>query len=289
MWRRAHRWLTATRTSDEEDRRRELALNWILLASLALALLEAGQRLSAVVNGGAGAADHGPTFVLACIAAGMFSSLLVVSRSGRQVLAAGGLLCAYYAVAAWLFVAEGTEEPAAIVLCSMLVVAGGVLLGSRFAAAGALVITATLVIVSMLDSSGVLRPGGAAPDVVEELGIGGGLGAIALVLSARTGERRGSVRELLSGADGAEPVLPDARISTLTVRELQVVRLVADGRSNDEIARELFVSPRTVHTHVSNALRKTGCSNRTELAVLAVHDGAAPQADQEARRGSGQL
>jgi DNA-binding NarL/FixJ family response regulator len=53
-----------------------------------------------------------------------------------------------------------------------------------------------------------------------------------------------------------------------------VVRLLAAGHPNAEIARELFVSPRTVHTHVSNALRKTNCSNRTELAVLAVQDRA---------------
>ncbi len=271
-WHRLHSWLIAARASDEEDHRRELTLNWLLLLSIALAVLEAGQRLPAVIQGGAAASDHGPTFVLACVAGVAFSSLLALSRCGRQVLAARGLLCAYYAVATWLFVAEGTEEPAALVLCSMLVVAGGVLLGTRVSVSAVLLITATLITVGALDSAGVIEPGAgsSAPGVLEQLGIGGGLGALALVLSARTGERHGSVGELLSGVNGSAPELSGALIATLTVRELQVVRLVAAGRSNAEIARELFLSPRTVHTHVSNALRKTNCTNRTELAVLAI-------------------
>jgi DNA-binding CsgD family transcriptional regulator len=52
----------------------------------------------------------------------------------------------------------------------------------------------------------------------------------------------------------------------LTRRELQVLGLVNQGGSNREIARRLFLSPRTVEMHVSNALRKLGCSTRTEAA-----------------------
>jgi DNA-binding NarL/FixJ family response regulator len=52
----------------------------------------------------------------------------------------------------------------------------------------------------------------------------------------------------------------------LTRRELQVLRLVDQGRSNREIARELFLSPRTVEMHVSNALQKLDCRSRTEAA-----------------------
>jgi DNA-binding CsgD family transcriptional regulator len=52
----------------------------------------------------------------------------------------------------------------------------------------------------------------------------------------------------------------------LTRRELQVLRLVNQGRSNRDIARELFLSPRTVEMHVSNALLKLGCSTRTQAA-----------------------
>lgn len=273
LW--VRRWLTTARASEEEDRRRELVLNWMLLASLVLALLEAAQRLPAVLAGGPGAADHGATFVLACLAAAMFSVLLAVSRGGRQMLAAWALLAVYYGVTTWLFVAEGTEEPVAILLCAMVVVAGSVLLGTRVSVAGVLLVTATLITVDALESARAITVGGgsAPPGVLDELTIGGGLGVIALVLYARVGERRGSVQELLSGHDGNAPVLEHVHTAVLTVRELQVVRLVAAGYANAEIARELFISPRTVHTHVSNALRKTNCTNRTELAVLAVRDG----------------
>jgi DNA-binding NarL/FixJ family response regulator len=50
----------------------------------------------------------------------------------------------------------------------------------------------------------------------------------------------------------------------LTRRELEVIRLVAVGRTNREIAQELFVSPRTVDMHVRNTLTKLGCRSRTD-------------------------
>ena len=52
----------------------------------------------------------------------------------------------------------------------------------------------------------------------------------------------------------------------LTVRELEIARLVAAGRSNPEIASALFLSRKTVERHVSNILNKSGVRNRTELA-----------------------
>ena len=52
----------------------------------------------------------------------------------------------------------------------------------------------------------------------------------------------------------------------LTRRELEVVRLVAVGRTNREIATELFLSPRTVDMHVRNVLRKLDCRSRVEAA-----------------------
>lgn len=52
----------------------------------------------------------------------------------------------------------------------------------------------------------------------------------------------------------------------LTRRELEVVRLVAVGRTNREVAQELFLSPRTVDMHVRNVLRKLGCRSRVEVA-----------------------
>jgi DNA-binding NarL/FixJ family response regulator len=56
----------------------------------------------------------------------------------------------------------------------------------------------------------------------------------------------------------------------LSAREAQVLRLVAIGRSNREIAQALFVSPNTVANHVSSILGKTGAANRTEAAAFAI-------------------
>jgi DNA-binding CsgD family transcriptional regulator/tetratricopeptide (TPR) repeat protein len=55
----------------------------------------------------------------------------------------------------------------------------------------------------------------------------------------------------------------------LTPRELEVLRLVADGRSNRQIAEELFISAKTASVHVSNILAKLGVSSRVEAAAVA--------------------
>ena len=52
--------------------------------------------------------------------------------------------------------------------------------------------------------------------------------------------------------------------SGLTRRELEILRLVAVGRTNREIAHQLFLSPRTIDMHVRNMLAKLGCRSRTE-------------------------
>lgn len=59
----------------------------------------------------------------------------------------------------------------------------------------------------------------------------------------------------------------------LSARELDVLRLMADGRSNKEIASDLGLSEKTVKSHVSSVLGKLGVADRTQAAVLAVRSG----------------
>lgn len=68
---------------------------------------------------------------------------------------------------------------------------------------------------------------------------------------------------------------PRAHRTDLTARELEVLRLIAAGRSNKEIARDLSVAEKTVKTHVSNVLSKLGVADRTQAAVYAVQNGLA--------------
>jgi class 3 adenylate cyclase/DNA-binding CsgD family transcriptional regulator len=74
---------------------------------------------------------------------------------------------------------------------------------------------------------------------------------------------------LPSAEVSAGPELPD----NLSLREAEVLRLVATGRSNREIADVLFISQNTVANHVRSILQKTGCTNRTEASLYAVRRG----------------
>ncbi|MEP9382242.1 helix-turn-helix transcriptional regulator [Nocardioides cheoyonin] len=68
---------------------------------------------------------------------------------------------------------------------------------------------------------------------------------------------------------GSAPVRGSIESTVLTPRETEILALVAAGRSNGEIARQLFISTKTVSVHVSNILGKLGAAGRTEAAAIA--------------------
>jgi DNA-binding NarL/FixJ family response regulator len=117
---------------------------------------------------------------------------------------------------------------------------------------------------------------------------------LAAVLAA-TGHATDAAREAAAARQvaerlGALPLLRELRSTTpeagrprpsqaerlhtpLTSRELEVLALVAQGRSNREIGQQLFISTKTASVHVSNILAKLGASGRTEAVALARRHG----------------
>ncbi len=91
-----------------------------------------------------------------------------------------------------------------------------------------------------------------------------GLGARPLQQEITRLARRARI-DLPHAAGQAGPVAPFG----LTARELEVLRLVTAGRSNQQIATELFISPKTASVHVSNILGKLGVTSRVEAAATA--------------------
>jgi DNA-binding NarL/FixJ family response regulator len=98
------------------------------------------------------------------------------------------------------------------------------------------------------------------------------------VRAAARGEGKLSPRiaaQILDRLRGTESAgdLPASERPKLTDRELQVLRLMAAGKDNPEIAAELFISQQTVKNHVSNVLAKLQIDNRIQAAVYAVRRG----------------
>jgi DNA-binding NarL/FixJ family response regulator len=77
-------------------------------------------------------------------------------------------------------------------------------------------------------------------------------------------------RSLVSSLRAESRELP---VAELTARELEILRLLAGGKANKEIAAELQISERTARTHVSNILGKLGLTSRTQAALWAVGHG----------------
>lgn len=87
-----------------------------------------------------------------------------------------------------------------------------------------------------------------------------------------------TIVDVMDRVVAGERVYPDAppetmvglaKSSELTVREVEILRALVDGLSNDEMAERLRLAPNTVKTHMRHLLEKTGCENRTQLALQA--------------------
>jgi NarL family two-component system response regulator LiaR len=80
-------------------------------------------------------------------------------------------------------------------------------------------------------------------------------------------------RKLMMDIQSQEDDKPDG--NALTDREIEILQHMALGQTNQEIADELFLSERTVRTHVTNILAKLGLSNRTQAVLFALREGIA--------------
>jgi DNA-binding NarL/FixJ family response regulator len=86
-----------------------------------------------------------------------------------------------------------------------------------------------------------------------------------------------AVERVAAGDAYVDPVLAGVLVSaqsekipTLTQREREVLRLLADGHSNEEIGKRLFISPETVRTHVRKAMAKLEADTRTQAVAIAL-------------------
>ena len=86
-----------------------------------------------------------------------------------------------------------------------------------------------------------------------------------------------AVERVAAGDAYVDPVLAGVLVSaqsekvpTLTQREREVLRLLADGQSNEEIGKRLFISPETVRTHVRKAMAKLAADTRTQAVAIAL-------------------
>jgi DNA-binding CsgD family transcriptional regulator len=101
------------------------------------------------------------------------------------------------------------------------------------------------------------------------------MGAAPLVELANDVIRRARLSGIGDGAEASADNASEVDELGLTARELEVLRLVADGHSNGEIAERLFISRKTASVHVSNILAKLGVTTRGQAAAVAHRRGIA--------------
>ena len=103
------------------------------------------------------------------------------------------------------------------------------------------------------------------------------------IRAAHRGEARlhpDVLRKLMEQAAAQPGECETAGGPQLTEREGEVIRLVAQGKSNREIAETLVISEKTAKAHISNILGKLGLEDRTQMAIYAIKNGLADPGDQ---------
>jgi DNA-binding NarL/FixJ family response regulator len=116
-------------------------------------------------------------------------------------------------------------------------------------------------------------------DIVVQAVRGGARGYV--LKDASQSELLGAIRRVAAGETYFDSVVVEALLQSeerekedlLRERELEVLRLLASGFTNKEIAEQLFLSPDTVKTHLSNAYRKLGVSDRAHAVAVALRKG----------------
>ncbi|MGF1470355.1 MAG: response regulator [Rubrobacteraceae bacterium] len=125
----------------------------------------------------------------------------------------------------------------------------------------------------------------ALTSVLEDVSVSGAVKAGAIGYLLKNTDAAELRRAIKAAAAGQVQLAPEAAArlmrevrapdspEPLTERETEVLRLLARGRANKQIAGELFVEEKTVKTHVSSILRKLGVQSRTQAALFAVRSG----------------
>jgi NarL family two-component system response regulator LiaR len=125
----------------------------------------------------------------------------------------------------------------------------------------------------------------ALTSVLEDSSVVGAIRAGAIGYLLKDTEANELIRSIKAAAEGQVQLSPQAAArlmrevrapespETLTERETEVLRLLAQGQSNKEIARQLSIGEKTVKTHVSSILGKLNVSSRTQAALYAVRIG----------------
>lgn len=83
--------------------------------------------------------------------------------------------------------------------------------------------------------------------------------------------RRIAQGERIEAEETVEPILQVTR-EMLSIREMEVLKCVTDGKSNQEIARTLYISEKTVKNHLSSIFRKMNVTDRTQAALTAIRE-----------------